>query len=357
MTWEKIMVRIKTAQEMGLSEHVQPFEDGLRTGPQSGNYEWWYFDSKYPDGSSLVVIFFSKPVTSMANKFQPYVSFDFLSPTHEHIHTEMRADEYSMSKEHCDVQIGESYIKGDLKHYDIHFKNDIVEAHITLDASVPSWRPYSGHLYFNEKEYFAWLPSVPEGIVKTEIKTAKESFTLSGTGYHDHNWGNKLMIFLMNDWYWGRAKIGDYVVVSSYIYANKKCKHAPTPIFMLAKNGKIIADDAYRCLTYREENPIKDPYTKRYVANTLVYEYQDETNGTHYRITYHKGTEEVERKIMREIISKPLAVVMYLLGFRGSYHRMSGTACIEKLVNGEVVEKVESPAMWEQMCFGKDRIQ
>ena len=73
-------VKIKTAQEMGLSNEVAVFEDGLRTGAQSGNYEWWYTDCKFPDGSSLVIIFFSKPVTSMANHFQPYVSFDFLSP-------------------------------------------------------------------------------------------------------------------------------------------------------------------------------------------------------------------------------------------------------------------------------------
>ena len=48
------------------------------------------------------------------------------------------------------------------------------------------------------------------------------------------------MILLMNDWYWGRAKIGDYVVVSAYIYANKKDGYKATPVFMLAKNGKII---------------------------------------------------------------------------------------------------------------------
>lgn len=350
-------VKIKTAQEMGLSNEVAVFEDGLRTGPQSGNYEWWYTDCKFPDGSSLVIIFFSKPVTSMANTFQPYVSFDFLSPTHEHIHTEFKCDDYSLSKERCDVRIGDCYIKGDLKHYDIYFKNDVVEAKVTLDGSVPSWRPYSGHLYFNEKEYFAWLPAIPEGVVKAEFKTANGSFTLEGTGYHDHNWGNKLMIFLMNDWYWGRAKIGDYVVVSAYIYANKKCKHAPTPVFMLAKNGQIIADDAYRCLSYEEKDFVKDSYTKRHVAKTIVYDYKDDTSGERYRITYQKETEEVERKIMRDIIGKPLAAIFYLLGFRGSYHRMGGVASVEHFVGDELVERVEAPAMWEQMCFGKDRIQ
>ena len=72
-------VRIKTPEEMGLTKDIQIFEDGLRTGSKSGNYEWWYFDSKYDDGSSLVIVFFSKPVTSLKNKYEPYVSFDFVS--------------------------------------------------------------------------------------------------------------------------------------------------------------------------------------------------------------------------------------------------------------------------------------
>ena len=36
---------------------------------------------------------------------------------------------------------------------------------------------------------------------------------------------------------------------------------------------------------------------------------------------------------------------------------MSGTVIIEKFENDVVVERVESPAMWEQMCFKPDRIK
>ncbi|MBR6737110.1 MAG: hypothetical protein IKL82_01950 [Clostridia bacterium] len=348
-------VRIKTPEEMGLTSKVQLFEDGLRTSSKSGSYEWWYSDCKFPDGSSLVIIFFAKPVTSMANKFEPYVSFDFVSPTKQHIHTEYKSSDYFFSKDAPDIKIGNCTFKGDLSHYEIYFKNDVVESTVIMDATVPSWRPYSGHLYFNENDYFAWLPAVPEGKVKAVIKTASEEMVYEGTGYHDHNWGNKLMIFLMNDWYWGRAKIGDYVVVSAYIYANKKQNHAPTPVFMLAKNGKIIADDAYSNITYTEKDFVKDPYTKRHVAKTIIYDYNDGDN--RYKITYLKGNEEVERRIMRTIVSKPLAALFYLLGFRGSYHRMSGTVTLERYEKGELKETISSPAMWEQMAFKPDRIK
>ena len=236
-------VRLLKPEEVGLTEKIQIFEDGIRTEAKRGSYEWWYFDSKYADGSSLVIIFYTKHVTSFAKNFKPFVSLNYTSATGKEIKTELWSDDYSFSKDRCDVRIGDCYIKGNLSHYDIYFKNDEVECKLSLDASVPSWRPDSGKIMFGKKDYFAWLPSVPEGKVVGTLKTKDESIELDGTGYHDHNWGNKLMLLLMNDWYWGRAKIGDYVVVSSYIYATKKDGYKATPIFMLAKDGEIFVLD------------------------------------------------------------------------------------------------------------------
>ena len=350
-------VRLLKPEELGLTDKVQKFEDGLRTEPKSGSYEWWYFDSKYPDGSSLVIVFYTKHVTSFAKSFKPFVSLNYINPNGKELRTELWSDDYSFSKDGCDVRIGECYVKGDLSHYDIYFKNEDAECKLTLDASVPSWRPKSGHIYFGKKDYFAWLPSVPEGEINGTLRMKDESVKLCGTGYHDHNFGNKLMILLMNDWYWGRAKIGDYVVVSSYIYANKKDRYQTVPIFMLAKDGEILTGDAYKHLTYEEKDFIKDSYTKRHVAKTLVYDYNDKEKGVHYRITYKKGDEEVERQVMTDIVGRPLAILFYLLGFRGSYHRMGGTAILERFDGDEVVEHIEAPAMWEQMCFKPDRIK
>ena len=50
-------VRLLKPEEVGLTEKIQLFEDGLRTEAKRGSYEWWCFDSKFPDGSSLVIIF------------------------------------------------------------------------------------------------------------------------------------------------------------------------------------------------------------------------------------------------------------------------------------------------------------
>ena len=60
----------------------------------------------------------------------------------------------------------------------------------------------------------------------------------------------------------------------------------------------------------KKKDFIKDSYTKRHVARTLVYD-----------------------------------------------HRMGGTAILERFDSDEIVERIEAPAMWEQMCFKPDRIK
>lgn len=79
--------------------------------------------------------------------------------------------------------------------------------------------PGSGYIFFGETDYFAWMPAVPEGLVEAQVTAAGKTERFTRTGYHDHNWGNIAMFRLMHHWYWGRAKVGEYQVISSYITA------------------------------------------------------------------------------------------------------------------------------------------
>lgn len=76
----------------------------------------WYFDSKYADGSSLVIIFYTKHVTSFSKNYKPFVSLNYINPNGKELRTELWSDDYSFSKDRCDVRIGECYMKGDLNH-------------------------------------------------------------------------------------------------------------------------------------------------------------------------------------------------------------------------------------------------
>lgn len=334
----------------------EKWEDGLRTTTKKGNYEWWYFDSKLEDGSSLVIVFYAGPIASFKEGFEPHATLNFTMPNGKTYKSRVdaRMEDCSYSKEQCDIRIGECRFVGDMNQYEIYYKDDKIEATVTLKGNVPSWRPETGHITFNNEHYFAWLPSVPEGTVELTLKYDGKEKHLTGTGYHDHNWGDIPMFFLMHHWYWGRAKIGEYQVVTSFITASKKYGYDEIPIFMLAKNGEILADDAYNYLTYSELDYMIDPVTKKHVANRLIYDYDDGT--LHYRITYVREA-DIEQMRMEAILTPVQQIAIWLIGLRGSYHRMTGTVTLERFEHGEVAETVTAPALWEQMYFGKDRIK
>lgn len=330
------------------------WEDGLRTDGSKGSYEWWYFDSKLDDGSSLVVTFYTGPIASFSDGFKPYATLTLTSANNERYESKVKEDVANcvFSKDSCDIHIGACYFKGDMKHYEIFWKDQEITISIQLDSNSSPWRPYTGHILFDTSKVFAWLPSVPEGTVQVDIHKETEHVHHTGTGYHDHNWGNTPMFFLMHHWYWGRAKIGDYQVVSSYITANKTYNYDEIPIFMLAKNGEILVEDAENYLTFTEEDIYYDEITKKHVANRLLYDYND--GNQHYRITYTRES-DVERMGMETQLTKFQYVLIWLIGLRGSYQRMVGTATLEKMEGDRVVEKITSLALWELMYFGKDR--
>jgi hypothetical protein len=352
----KIAYLEKDYEKVGIKKEIQPFEDGLRVAGKKGEYEWWYFDCKFQGGGNLVIVFFSKPMTSFENGLAPYVSIDLSLPEGKgDVHREFACKEgdYSFSTDGCDIRIGECTLKGDLKNYEIYYKDERIEATLSLEGSVPSWRPCAGQIRFGEKDYFAWLPSVPEGKARATVTENGETRTFEGTGYHDHNWGNKLMFFLMHHWYWGRAKIGDYVVVSAFITANKKHGYVETPVFMIAKDGKIIAENT-DCLAYEEKDYTFDPVTKKHFAKTIVYDYNE--GDKRYKISYELEN-SIEQKGMKSEVTPLQNVALLLIGLRGSYHRVGGTATIECYEGERLLEKIQAPAIWEQMYFGKDKIR
>ena len=329
------------------------WEDGLRTDGAAGSFEWWYFDSKLDDGSSLVIIFFTGPMSSKKKDgFEPHCSIELTRPdgTEYKRFFHVKAEEAVFNKEKCDVQMGPCYFRGDLHRYEIHFQNDEMEATVTLTGNAPAWRPETGHIYFGEKDFFAWLPSVPEGTVEVNLRMNGKLERHTGTGYHDHNWGNAPMMNLMHHWYWGRAKIGEYQVISSYIYGANKYGYAEFPIFMLAKDGRVLADDAEKYLKYSEEEPYQEERTGKTTHNALVYDYND--GSQHYRVTYHRESDLACGNMAASMPWWKRTAARVLMKLDPSYHRMAGTATLERFDGDKVMETVSAPAIWEQMYFG-----
>lgn len=341
------------------TDGVMPWEDGLHTQGRFGEYEWWYFDGKMSDGSSLVIIFYSQPVTAGKAGFAPSMSLSFTRPDGTHFQDSRGFSmEYcSFARSSCSVKMGRSFCEGDLKNYRIHYETDRATADVTLKGNIPSWRPGTGHILFGKKDYFAWLPSVPEGNMEATVTIGEETYTLTGTGYHDHNWGNKGMFWLMHHWYWGRAKIGPYTVISSYITAGEKYGYEHFPVFLLAKEGSVLGENG-DCVAYTQTDPEFDPVTKKHFYKTLVYDYDDGKG--RYRITYKQEniieyfTLNDSKESVQAKSSGALRTLVRMAKLDPGYIRVTGTATLEKLENGTVAERYEAPAIWELMYFGAD---
>ena len=344
-------------QQMGLNKHqVELWEDGSRVDGRKGNYEWWYFDSHYPDGTVLVIFFFSKMPIAVDGPIKPIATMELTLPNGKKFSEEVYATlaQSHYAKDKCDVKIGDSYCRGDLKHYDVVFKGKTMSATMTLDGTIPAWRSQTGSIFFGDKEqhYFAWLPAIPEGVAIADVTYDNgKQLHLEGSGYHDHNWGNTSMMNLMHHWYWGRAKIGNYKVISAWITAGKKYGYKDHDVFMIAKDGQIIGDNSNHTLKFLSTDRYIDEHTGKPVYNKVIYEYITEGGDT-YRITY-KRSGDINKTCFVDVLPKPLGFLAKLVGFDGGYLRFEGTASIEKIVDGQIVETVSDPAVWELMYFGK----
>ncbi|MDR1408693.1 MAG: hypothetical protein LBJ12_00135 [Oscillospiraceae bacterium] len=340
-------------KKLGLQKgRVEQWEDGARTDGGPGSYEWWYFDSHLDDGTSLVLVYYTKRMMTPDKALAPYATIDLDTPDGQHFEERLEAEgiPFSASKDGCEVHIGPCYIKGNLDEYDIYFKNDVAETKVHLKSNVPPWRPETGHIFFGDEDesYFAWLPSVPEGNVEAEITVNGVTSTHTGTGYHDHNWGNVNMMKLMNHWYWGRARIGDYRVITSYIYGEKKYGYEEYPIFLIAKEGEHLADGG-KYLTFTPSEEFINPETGKPVHGKMVYDYND--GEKHFRITYQRKSNIINYKMIDQLMGL-VRLGARLIGFDGAYHRFAGNVTLERLEGDTVAEKIDASAIWELMYFG-----
>lgn len=338
-------------------DRIEQFEDALRTTGAKGEFEWWYYDAKMNDGSTLVLTLFSNNPTDTKGGFHPNVKIELTRADGSEVNDRVYfyEKECSFSKKRCDVRIGHNIFEGDLKNYHIYIKTDKIEAYISLVGNVAAWRSETGHIYFGEKNYFAWLPSVPEGITTATITVNEKVEKYEGTGYHDHNWGNASMMDVLHHWYWGRAKIGPYTVISCYMTSTKKYGYTHLPIFMLANGEELICDDP-KNVKFQQLDTGYSEITHKHYHKILIYDYEGKEG--HYRITYKFKHFISNFSLLADEGKEPSKVQMMLVKMMGldpTYDRFNGDATIEKIENGKVVETYTNPATWEMMYFRLDK--
>jgi CrtC N-terminal lipocalin domain len=334
---------------------VRPWEDGARTDNRRGTYEWWYFDAHLQDGSTLVVVFLNKDINSPNKPLEPTIrlNLDLADGRSFEKVVSFPASAWSAATEHADVQIAANRFTGDLHSYRITATAEEISVDVTLTGDVPSWRPETGFMLFGpgrDKE-FAWLPSVPQGTVEATYRIGDETHHSPGAGYHDHNWGNAPLMQLVHDWYWARGQAGPYSVIASMITSHEKYGYTPLPILMLAKDGKIIADDS-RAVRFETGGVYTDELTGKPVASVTRYIY--DAGGQRYVVTFTRR-QDLTRDQMIEGVHGPKRVLARLARFDGAYLRFTGDVRVERWDGDSMTEQFEDKAIWELMYFGHAR--
>lgn len=317
---------------------IHGWEDGLRTGAADGTFEWWYFDGHLDDGSVLTVEFHTKPpYVSPKAPLTPFVLVTLTRADGSRLDQTYRGKptEFSAATDACDVRIGPNVFRIVDRHYEIHIEIDDFTVDLTLTPQVPPWRPESGFLYFgaDEEHYIAWLPVVARGAVEATLTVDGRTAALSGLGYHDHNWGNIAPRKVLDHWYWGRALLGDYTIVSLTFVVNDNYGGTTVPVLMIARGSEIVAarvGDGVAVVTADQSiHPDSGVPVDRLV------QYSIGESGTTYTVTFRYNAD----------------IFRIDFGQHGAYHRFLGDVDLIETRDGQA-EALSAKTVWELLYFG-----
>ena len=304
------------------------------------------------------MVFYTKPNVSPNGRLAPRITINIALPDGRIFDKvlDVAPELFEASKSGCDVRIGTNRFVGDLHQYHISATIEEISVDVELTGKVRAWRPKSGHLYFGvegQEKLFAWLPSVPDGLASVRYRIGNEEHRASGSGYHDHNWGDVPMQTLMHNWYWARASVGPYTIIASHITAAPAYGYETQIVYMLARDGKIIADDDAK-VTFETDRVAIDGKTGKPVADVTRYTYRDAA--TRYVVSFER-----EKTILRAILTDRAPflkrIIARLIGFDGAYHRFAGKVTIERFEGDARVERFDGHAIWELMYFGRSRLE
>ena len=335
---------------------IEPWEDGARTDDSAGTYEWWYFDAHLVDGAKLVIAFMNKDIAAPQKPLSPLLRLELDLPDGHHFEKiiHFTAQAWSAARDHADVRLGNNRFTGDLHTYRIEATAEEISVDITLTGEVPAWRPGSGYMLFGEARSleFAWLPAVPQGAVTVRYTVDGEQHETTGVGYHDHNWGNVGLMKVVHDWYWARGQAGPYSVIASYITSAKKYGFEPLPIFMLARDNVVIADDPAK-VTFEREGIYNDETTGKPVATTTRYVYEDGED--RYSVSFTR-VRDLTLSRMIDDVKGFKHIAARLVHFDGAYLRFAGDIEVSHHHGSELIETHKDEAIWELMYFGHARV-
>ncbi len=330
---------------------IKPWEDGIRIDTAAPNLEWWYIDADLDDGTGLCMIFATKDGTRPHQPLGPQIEIDITKPDGTRMVRSWypKIEEFSASKDGCDVRMGDCRFTGDLHEYRVTGHAEELSADIRLEGVTEPWRPESGLLLFGPKDehFFGWTPFVPFGKVTATYKIGDEVHEATGRGYHDHNWTNTDLGHLIDHWWWARGEVGPYTFLAAHIVATEKYGYTPFHWYMLARDGKVIADDGSK-MTFATHGAEINEKTGKPEPDAVSFDYED--GDTRYELTLTRQKTLVAYTWI-DFAKGWEKELMKLIRYPGGYMRFLAATSLDCYKAGERVEHYEKTGAFEQIFY------
>ncbi len=227
---------------------LKPDDDALHIDVGAKNqFEWWYFDAHLEGGYTLVAFFYAAIPNPGLDQGKIAVELTLLRPDGRKTQkvVKYKKPDFYASREKPDVKIGENYMKVEftddgLPVYEIFLEDEDLMFHLTYKAQVKGWKPGTGYSHFADLGHFAWVVPFPRASVEGTIRDGDKEMSVTGVGYHDHNWLNFSFQSIIEYWMWGRVYSENFTISYAFIQCNDKVDRHAVKVLMAAKGSEVF---------------------------------------------------------------------------------------------------------------------
>lgn len=337
---------------------VELWEDGRRTFEPTGTFEWWYFDGVMDDGTKVVLSVHARsPMHTEHEGDYPFVHMNITMPDGRNFfkYYDCVNEKSSFKKGECDIQIGAHHISGNIKEYDIHIDpTDGCGFDLKLVSTSSAWRPETGYFGFgdNDETFFTWLCVVPRGEMFGTVTYEGVQYPVKGTGYHDHQWGNKSGAFLWNHWIWARQHMKDYSILLFDMVAQKQYGYERFPLMLIQDTkGNILFYNADKDnLEYETIKDYLQENTDKHCPAEMSYRVKNGGKTVEYRLGER---EEIEVDDLYRHGADSLREAYDKMDLHPTYVRYLGHASM-KMNDGIGTVTQEGELVYEMSYLAKD---
>lgn len=233
---------------------VSAKDNALHPSDSRWAFEHWYYDA-HLDSGHTVVAFLQKRRPEEPPGSKPIVELLVYYPDgrRRQVTIHHPKSDFSASSDHCEVAIGASHAhsdySGDLPVHHLHAAEEDLVFDLTFTNETPSWMPGSGLQHIGADDTFGWVVPGPRCAVTGTVTIDGQTQTVTGRGYHDHNWGVGNMPRIIERWHWGRLYTDQFSLLFATVMTQKRFGFHEFRPLMLARGREIVLSTGEVTLT------------------------------------------------------------------------------------------------------------